>query len=128
MMISIQYDHIDTQYGWRRRRALSPFFSSLFLVGSLSLFFLYGWEHRRKKKEEIERNINYWIRIVYYFNSSTWFVVYKCMYMRDCSKGVRVYCSTQILFSYIHILSLSLFLCCSCFYLNNSSPVRYASA
>ena len=79
-MISIQYDHIDTQYGWRRRRALSPFFFvalSLFLVRSRSLSFFSLWMGAQRKKKEIERNINYWIRIVYCLNNSTWFVVYE---------------------------------------------------
>ncbi len=107
-MISIQYNRIDTQCGWRQRRTLSPFFSSSSLSLSLSFSLRMGAQKRRRRKK-IERNIKYWIRIVLYgFNNSTWFVVYECVYICGCSKGVRVHCSTQIFLSLS--LSLSMFL------------------
>ena len=118
-----RHDHFNTIRSHRYSIWLTPTSLHLgrFFRLFLSLVSLYGWEHKRiriRRKKEIERNINYWIRIVYYFNNSTWFVVYICVRLLERCESVLFY--PDFLFLHTHIIeSFS-------FYLNNSSRVRYA--
>ncbi len=85
----IQYNTIASILNVPDADAHSRFFSLLSL--SLSLF-LYGWEHNREEKKKIFwEKYKQWIRIISFFNNSTWLAV--CY-----SKGVSVYCSLSPFF------------------------------
>ena len=107
------------------------FFVFLFLVCSLydslclslflSRFFFSLWmgaqKNKKKKKLREILTIGFVLYRAYFFNSSTWFIVYMiiicvCVYVA-IRKGVRVYCSMPIFSSYIyvytHMRSLVLF-------------------
>lgn len=128
MIISIQYDHIDTQCGWRQRRALSPFFSSLspslsvFLVCALSLSFFFSMDGSTEKKKKKWREI-LTIGFVLYIASITAHGL-SCIYAWLFERCESVLFYADFLF----LPTLSFFLCYSSFYLNNSSRVRYVSA
>jgi hypothetical protein len=130
MIISIQYDHIDTQCGWRQRRALSPFFSSLSLslslcfsyALSLSLSFFFSMDGSTEKKKKKWREI-LTIGFVLYIASITAHGL-SCIYAWLFERCESVLFYADFLF----LPTLSFFLCYSSFYLNNSSRVRYVSA
>ncbi len=77
---------------------------SLSYVLSPSPFFFLSMDGSTEEKKEIERNINYWIRIVYCLNNSTWFVVYEYMQPFERCESVLFYGD----FLFLHTLFLSL--------------------